>query len=305
MIEKSSSERRDFEPVTADTLVRMLLEDRYPSYFSCPKQLDFNRHFLDKILRNFRRDSDEKLVKLMKMVKNDPEVIELDVEQRRTLISSIWAVEYYQSIYFDNGRRYVTDVRQGEVGSCSPWGSRKGEPMNDKRKVFIHSHPADVTFSSPDIYTLFLSLDADKIAGYEFNFVPPGINLLFAVADDHCFMCFPSQQTQVPTYPESLTTGLISSEYTDELMLGLFEKTWLQLLQEFGEERLAPFYGQKLAASETMFPEEVSDLGCCLVNLAHTIELCQRYSIPLYASGRYDMNFRRIDSVSDIYPELA
>lgn len=288
----------------AERIVTRLMKRELPREAECPENFDLQNHRLAAILTNVRKISDQTTAELMKGIRHSSELETLSVSERRKVTDYFWWLEYYQSIYNQNGQWYINEIRQGGAASSSPHTKRYNEPNNSLRRIFIHTHPADSTFSSPDIFQFFLGLDPDKILGFEAPVIYAGLSLQFVITDQHTYMCFPTADTEVPEYAESLGSGLMSSEYMEELLPAEFSKTWRQLITYYGYARLGKFIGQKLYSFRTLFPEEVNDLGVDLINLAHTLGICQRYSLPLYVADKGSYTFRKINSVEDVYPMI-
>ncbi len=287
--------------LTTDALIHNLIDHELPEVAQCPEIVDLGNHKLGRILTRFRRTADEMLATFMKKIKVDPEFVSATPEERE-IIKYFWLTEFYQSIYSIDGKWYVNEVRQGGIGSSNIHLEIKNEPTNDKRHVAIHTHPCDSTFSSPDLHAFFLGMDAEKILGYPDPFLYSSLSLQFVVTDHHVYMCFPTKETEVPEFADSLASGLIGAEFLEDLMATEFEKAWMELLLKYGVDRLEPFLGNILfTGNHKFFPEEVSDLGANLINLAHTLGLCQKYSLPLYVAEKGNMKFRRIRSVEDVY----
>ncbi len=287
--------------LSTEALIHDLIEHELPEIARCPEIVNLENHKLGRILTRFRRTADQMLVQLMSRIKHDPDAALLSAQDREVL-KYYWLTEFYQSIYNVDGHWYVNEVRQGDIGASDIHKKRINEPRNDRRRVAIHSHPADMTFSSPDLHAFFMGMDAEKILGYPDPVLYSALSLQFVVTDDHIYMCFPTRETEVPEFAEGLASGLMGAEYMDQLLGGEFEKTWLELILKYGEDQLVPYLGEMLFSGEgSIFPNEVSDMGACLINLAHTLGICQKYSLPLYVASKGSMQFRRIRSVDDLY----
>lgn len=188
-----------------------------PEYNNCPPEIEIGGTEFVEILKNFSREADIKTVIAVKKANKPRGVSELFFKRKRLARvrgerNALWNVEFSQEMYDMDGQVWVGDIHTGKVlRSPSTIGLRPGEPKVSRKRVYIHSHSNEQTFSGQDFLQIFLGLDADRMLGTKIAVVFPKLKLMMAKTDTGFFLTFPTTDTQIPDMNTAIAEAIKTS----------------------------------------------------------------------------------------------
>ena len=268
----------------------------FPNYGTAPEIIDVRNTGLKNFMDQFRIESDQKLVDILKGQTNlsNGELITLN---QRKLRFPVWRTEFGKVL--TSGKQGQIIVSPLVVGGFEKINF-KFKPMEEdslKFKMEIHSHPSSLVLSQGDVSSIFTGK----------------LSIQIACNDNGYCLAFPTKESPIPQGTDfeddfwQFGDYGISKRDSESRKIRKIKNARQELLDQlivqFGKVELSSFFGEKLVERKTD-PVEINDKGVALIQLYKLLLLSNKYKVPTYFMEKDGFVFNRLNKVTDIFPEL-
>lgn len=300
-VELTPATRENFFPENLERIADGLL----PDYENAPKNIPLaSTNFLE-LVRRFREESTDKLVRRIKGVTEISNRVN-KFHKTRLWRSEFWDTEYYQKIYSEEDFFLVSPVQKGGFNQVVDTEKVKaGRP----RRALIHSHSSEGSFSPPDMAIFFEMADPEKSVVENLIALPRLPALQVVTTDSGFFLAYPTRKACVPNQEAMRQDFLVfndikGKEMEHDVLRNRYQQLWDELVEKYGIDKLSYFLGDRIMGRSLM-PKGVNERGVAFINLHNLILLAEKYKIRLYYMGKEEDTFRIVEGVEDIYKELS
>lgn len=270
-----------------------LILQKSTSYEAFPSAIPLRGSLFIDWIRQFKSQVDASIIRDVKEEKHAfRREHKLHTNEKEPRPSPEWYREYSQDIYDNNGKIKIGELIRGVLGGVS------GGYGDKERLVSMHSHPSDISFSQGDLLKIFVNLAVHEDE--------PHLEIHAVSTDSGWFLIVPSNETL------QAISGMQLGQDKQESFRESNQRIWQNLEQQYTLDHL---YGQSLRYKTKDRPATLRDLrlvedglnddGLAMQQLAHMLEMGEKYKFGLYYCAKENDTFIRITGVEDRYPELA